>query len=72
MLDYFWCLLRSKQEIGFPILLFSSTSMACNGKTIVVVAILAVMVLIPVSLYLVADVAHLFWSNRSHMIKESF
>lgn len=46
--------------------------MACNGKTIVVVAILAVMVLIPVSLYLVADVAHLFWSNRSHMIKESF
>lgn len=45
--------------------------MACKGKTVVVVAILAIMVLIPVSLYVVADVAHFFWSNRSHMIKES-
>ena len=45
--------------------------MACNGKMIVICTVGLIMVLIPVSLYLVADVAHLFWSSRGQLIKES-
>ena len=43
--------------------------MACTGKIVVVLSVIGVMVLIPLGMYVAAEVAPYFYSRRAKLIK---
>lgn len=43
--------------------------MACTGKVVVVLSVIGIMIMIPLGMYVVAEVAPYFYSSRAKLIK---